>query len=243
MNSRKKLTILMMACLLLLFGCGKSEKGNTKSDAAQALDEKIQSIGTVSLESGSLIADIENDYMKLTDKEKTQLEYYQSYVTAKEAYEKLVKEQKEQEEKQEAMITEIENLLKDKKTTEARDKINSIQDADIKADMQKKLKEKCYCDIDLMKFNDVVSIKSDKSKEDDDEGDRRFSYYYYNIWSDIKSAFNDYNLYLNANCDKTDSQNELATSYHYNLDGKEITIMLYDVAVNGVYLLQITYDK
>ena len=94
MNSRKKLTILMMACLLLLFGCGKSEKGNTKSDAAQALDEKIQSIGTVSLESGSLIADIENDYMKLTDKEKTQLEYYQSYVTAKEAYEKLVKEQK-----------------------------------------------------------------------------------------------------------------------------------------------------
>ena len=31
MNSRKKLTLLMMACLLLLFGCGKSEKSNTKT--------------------------------------------------------------------------------------------------------------------------------------------------------------------------------------------------------------------
>ncbi len=239
---KKKILViaLTLGMMLTLNACGKS-------DAAQAVDDKIQSIGTVSLESGDLITEIENDYMKLSDKEKKQLEYYKSYEMAKEQYEKLASEQKAEEEaKEEAnnnAVSEIESLISENKSTEAKNKIEQIEDADVKSEMQNKLKAKCYSDIDLIKFNEVVSVKSDSSKEDTDEGDRRFSYYYYSIWGDIQTAFNDYNLYLNQNCEKTESQDMMATSYHYKLDDKEITIMLFDSAVGGDYMLQIIYDK
>lgn len=241
---RKMIIVVLSICMvLILCSCGKSEK-------AQAVDDKIQSIGTVTLESGDLISEIENDYIKLSDKEKEQLEYYQSFVAIKESYEKLLSEKAAEEAAEEArekekkeMAAEIEKLISDKKTKEAKEKIDKIEDSELKKEMQNKLSEKCYKGIDLYRFNEVVSIKSDRSKEDTDEGDQYFSYYYYSIWSDIKSAFDDYNLYLNANCDKTDSQNSLATSYHYELDGKEVTILLFDVSVKGEYMLQIMYDK
>ncbi|MBP3621897.1 MAG: hypothetical protein J6J16_09075 [Lachnospiraceae bacterium] len=238
---KKKLfsVVLCLSVLMSLVACGKDKK----SEAAMALDEKIQSIGVVTLDSGELIAEIEQGYMQLSDKEKEQLEYYQSYVTAKESYEKLLSEEQTKETEKQELVTEIESLIEDNESSAALDKINEIDDAKLKAEIETKLREKCYCDIDLIKFNEVVSMKSDSSKEDTDEGDRRFSYYYYSIASDIQSAFDEYNLYLSANCEKTGSQNQLATSYNYTLNGKEITIMLYSTAVDGKYMLQISYYK
>jgi len=219
--------MIMTLCLGILVGCGKSE-------AAQGVDDKIHKIGTVSLESENVIVEAEEAYSKLTDKEKKQLEYYQTLVDARNKYDILVKERKEKEDK---LVEEIEALISSKKIKNAKEKINELGDnVALKEELTKKIQEKCYSGIDMLKFGEVVTMQADDIKEDG--GD---NYYYYYSYSELSSAYNQYYEYLNENAEKTSSDNFLFQTMNYSLDDKEVSLILFDTAVDDKYMIQISY--
>lgn len=81
---KKALILLMGLILVLSLGtCGKS-------DAAQAVDEKIAAIGEVTLDSEALISDAELSLAALTQEEKEQLENRDILTQARAEYERLV---------------------------------------------------------------------------------------------------------------------------------------------------------
>lgn len=82
--------ILTFVVTMSLTACGKK-----KSDAAVAVDNKIQAIGTVSLDSEAKIKEAESDYGNLSEKDKGQVEYYQTLVDARTQYDKLFQEEQE----------------------------------------------------------------------------------------------------------------------------------------------------
>lgn len=84
----KKLIALLLTLVLCLSlcACGKSE-------AAQAVDDKILTIGEVTLESQELIEAIENEYANLSDKEKSSIENIQILNDARTALDELLVEQ------------------------------------------------------------------------------------------------------------------------------------------------------
>ena len=240
----KKYLICLFISALLCFtiACGKS-------DAAKALDEKIQGIGTVTLESGALITEIENDYISLPDKEKKQLEYYQSFVVAKESYDKLVEEKRAEEEAKKAaeeeakraaeqaqneLVSEIEDCIKNNKSSEALKKLDLLEDEGKKAELQKKFKDKCYKDSDkVFRFGEVVSTKPNKT----DEQNRSENYYYFNSKRDIENAFDEYNAYLFDNFEFKESSNAFGKKYQY----RGVELFMFTVDVDGVWLLQVKY--
>jgi len=233
-----KKTVLIILCTILfmcLVGCGKSE-------SAKLVDDKINSIGTVTLDSESLIIDAENEYAKLADKEKEEVEYYQTLVDARMRFDELLKEENN---KKEEIKKEIQVLIDDNKIKDAREKIDEIDDSytDIKNELITEISDKCYEGIELVKFLEVVSNQPDSSKEKVDDGDRIGNYYYYSMYSDLDEAFNDYYSYLNENTTKTGSDDFLYKLYNFSLDDKEVTIILFDEKVNGRYMIQISYDK
>lgn len=75
----KRVIIILLAFVicLSLCGCGKSE-------AVQAVEEMINSIGDVSYESKAKLDEIEAAYTSLSDKEKEDVENYDNFVSAKE---------------------------------------------------------------------------------------------------------------------------------------------------------------
>ena len=77
----KKLIALLLTLVLCLSlcACGKSE-------AAQAVEEMIDGIGEVTYESKAKLDEIEAAYESLSDKEKEEVENYDSFLAAKEAY-------------------------------------------------------------------------------------------------------------------------------------------------------------
>ena len=241
---RKLKVIVLSLCIAgMLSGCGKS-------DAAVAVDEKIQAIGTVSLESETSITDAETAYSQLSDKEREQVEYHQMLVDARTKYDKLLEDEQkrinEEQAKTEGVKNEIEALIKDHDIEKARSKIDSLagENSDIKNEMNNKIKSICYQNMELVKLGEIVSEKPESSKENQDEGGRYFNYYYYGFKSDAQTAFDDYCAYLNKYFEKTDSELFGSTkSYDFKAYAREVNIMLYGEPANGSYLLQIVvYD-
>lgn len=72
--------LLAAAMCLSLVACGG------QSEAAKALDEKILTLGEITIESKELLEEIETEYGSLTDKEKNSLENYDVLRTARETY-------------------------------------------------------------------------------------------------------------------------------------------------------------
>ena len=241
----KKLSIIAILSMILvisLTSCGKSE-------TAQAVDDKIQAIGTVTLDSEKAILDAEEGYAALTDKEKKQIEYYQTLTEARNKYDTLVKEKEEQEEKEAAEKKEIkddiEELIDENSIKKAREEIDKIDEkySDLKKELEGEIADKCYAGFNLVKFGEIATIQPEKSKEEQDEGDYVANYYYFRSMSDMKTSFDDYNAYLNKETTKTGSDSFLMTTYKYELDGKEISYFMFDVSVDGYYLMQVNCYK
>lgn len=75
--------LLAIVMVLPLFGCGKSE-------AAQKADELIDAIGTISLDSGTAIANAENAVAGLSDEELSELSGTKKLEAARNTYDALV---------------------------------------------------------------------------------------------------------------------------------------------------------
>lgn len=74
---RKIIALLLLSVMCLyMTACGKSAE-------AQALDDKILTIGKVTLESKELIEEIEREYQQLNDKDKKSLQNYHIVITAR----------------------------------------------------------------------------------------------------------------------------------------------------------------
>ena len=233
----KKVLLILLSLFMCisLSACGKSK-------AAQEVDEKIQAIGTVSLESGDAIEEAENGYSKLTDKEKEQLDYYQTLVVARNKYDQFVETENTEKEQ---ISNEIQSLIDKNKIKDAKEKIEEINDkySDIKETLSQKIQEKCYSGISLLKFGEIVSNQPDNSKEGVDDIDIIGNYYYYSMLSDLNEAFDDYYDYLNENATKTSSENILFKLYNFTLDDREVKLILFDTRVKGQYMIQVSYAK
>lgn len=241
----RKLFILSIICILLLFlltACGKSEN-------VQAVDDKIQAIGTVTLDSENAIIDAEEGYTALTDKEKKQVEYYQTLKEARNKYDSLASEKEEQEEKEaeekKEIKDDIEDLIDDNSIKKAREEIDKIDDkySDLKKELEEEIADKCYAGFNLVKFGEIATVQPEKSKEEQDEGDYVANYYYFKNMSDMKTSFDDYNAYLNKETTKIGSDSFFMTTYKYELDGKEISYFMFDSSVDGYYLMQVNCYK
>lgn len=79
----KKLILLVLSLAMLLSLCGCTPK------EVKELDTKILSIGEVSTQDKELIADIENGIKALDEKERSKLENYDTFLSAKEEITKL----------------------------------------------------------------------------------------------------------------------------------------------------------
>lgn len=83
-NMKKRFLIgISLIMMLLLIGCGKSEY-------VKKTETSISAIGTVTINSGEFIKQAEMDYNALTEKDKSKVENYQTLVSAREEYDKLV---------------------------------------------------------------------------------------------------------------------------------------------------------
>lgn len=86
------LTILMVSMCFMLLGCGKSE-------AVKKVEELIDGIGEVTVDSEESIKEAEEAYNALTDKEKEKVENADQLTLKKEALEECIARAKEEEEK------------------------------------------------------------------------------------------------------------------------------------------------
>ena len=74
---KKRFSLLLITCIaILMTACGKSEE-------AVAVENKINAIGSVSLDSVAAIEDAENAYSALTDKQKEEIENYSTLTSAR----------------------------------------------------------------------------------------------------------------------------------------------------------------
>lgn len=94
--------LLVLATLLSLTACGKSEE-------AQAVDDLIAEIGEVTLESGPAIEAAEEAYDDLIDKYAEQVEFLDDLEDARKDYDKLVKKEKERIAAENKRIAELKN--------------------------------------------------------------------------------------------------------------------------------------
>lgn len=78
---------MALSLAFLLTGC--------KSEEAKNTEVLIDNIGTVSLESETLINEAQESYDALTEQQKNQVENYPMLVVAQEDYQKLLSERKE----------------------------------------------------------------------------------------------------------------------------------------------------
>ena len=72
--------LLVLAICFTLNGCGG------QSEAAKALDEKILTLGEITIESKELLEEVEAEYASLTDKEKKSIENIQVLKDARQKY-------------------------------------------------------------------------------------------------------------------------------------------------------------
>ena len=121
---KKTILILLALCVMLsLCSCKKSE-------AAQAADDLIAKIGTVSLESGEAIEEAEAAVEALKNREKKSLEQYAVLEEARKTYDELVEEDNVEK------ITAVEKLIDKIGTVSAKSEsvIKTAQDAYDKLD-------------------------------------------------------------------------------------------------------------
>lgn len=78
---KKIIALLLVAVMCLsLVACGG------QSEAAKALDEKILTLGEITIDSKELLEEIDTEYENLTDQEKSSLENYDVLKTARDTY-------------------------------------------------------------------------------------------------------------------------------------------------------------
>lgn len=91
---------LLVAIIFVFAGC-------SKDPLAEDMIEKIDSIGEVTLEDEELIAELEQTYSEMTDKQKNQVSNYVDLKDARDELDQLIEE--EQQEAQEALLEVITN--------------------------------------------------------------------------------------------------------------------------------------
>lgn len=253
MKNRRLLSIIIAVVLILsLSSCGKSS-------AAQSVDNKILKIGVVNLESGEMIEDAELAYSKLKDKEKKDVEYYQTLTDARARYDKLCDDEKErikeenelakeeeiakkqQQEEIESTKNEIEQLLQENDIENAKKKIEELPESEStqKGQYNGQIKSMCFAEVELPRLDYVVSEKPEKHV-DGIMQECWYHDYYYGIKEDAYSAFKDYCDYLNKHYKKTDSR-ELGelTQYSFEVHDSEVTILYTGDLENGYYIITI----
>ena len=85
----KKFAVLLLAAALVLALCGCG-----KSDAAKAVEEKINAIGEVSLDSADAILAAEEAFGALSSDEKNQVENLNVLIYARQSYDRLAEEER-----------------------------------------------------------------------------------------------------------------------------------------------------
>ena len=103
----KKLTALLLGFLLVL------SLTACKSSEAQAVDDLIEEIGEVTLESGSAITAAEKAYKKLIERHAGQVEFLDELEEAREEYDRLVQEEEERIAAEKKRIAELKNQAKE----------------------------------------------------------------------------------------------------------------------------------
>ena len=144
----KKISVVVLSLFIVLSlsACGKSE-------AAKSVDEAIEAIGIVSIDSESAIVNAENAYNALSDADKNDVEKYDSLVKAREEYDAAVK-------------AEIESLIND--ANEKIDELDMKGAYEIALDLPEeyskerdsiieKVDRMCYENTFLCKVENVVS--------------------------------------------------------------------------------------
>ena len=240
--------VLALIFLLSLSACGKK-----KSDAAVSVDNMIQAIGAVTLDSEAKILEAENEYDKLSDKEKSQVEYYQILVDSRSQYEILVEEKKKAEQEIQYQIEEAYKALEDLDMKKAYElAINLPEDYKDEADkIIKKVDSMCYKDTFFAKLENVASIlpkSTDTTPGKAVGGGLTYGHEYSNA-DQLQTALNDYYKYLNSYyiCVSNDGEanNEYGMWYQTYVfeddNGHSIKVAAANVA--GIYFLNINIEE
>ena len=241
-----KITILSACLLLSLVGCGKSE-------AAKSVDEKIQAIGTVTLDSDASITDAEEEYSKLSDKDRQQLEYYQTLVDARSKYDSLVEEEKAAEEQRlKDLVEEANKALDDLDMKKAYELAISLPD-DYKDDADaiiKKVDSMCYKDTFFVKLENVTSSLPKSTDDPQKAISGGITYgHEYSSFDSMQTALSDYYKYLNSYFISTnndglsyDEYSMSAQTYEFeNENGHKITVSGSNLF--GMYFLNINIEE
>lgn len=231
---RKVIKVSMIGILLcvLLVGCGKSE-------AAKRVDEKIASIGEISVDSGDAIAEANDAYDKLTEKEKKTLSNYGKLESANSEYKEIC----------ESLIDDSKQKINDLDVVSAYEQLMSLPseyEEDVDA-LISEIDKMCYDKTFIVKVEQVVSTAPKTSKKDKGSSGWNIIASEFSSQSSLESAMSDYYKYLSKYYDSSDGDSTTydslgAQSYEFK-DKNHHVIKLTSISFMGMYNMNVTYSS